>query len=182
MANLIMNLSFVFNQILPEFIPTLSGRNHPRKNNSRKVILSELTESIISEGLFKWFENRDYRATDDSIEKLAGSLGVSAEEIAQYLYSNLDIKYHILKTMLRIQDASLLLLLYPNEPIGRIGDLLGYSDTKLFLKHFKSYTRHRPVSWHRKISARREAPRPTRDERRPVTPILKHWCPFYCNY
>lgn len=153
-----------------------------RTNLPRTITLSEQAESIICDGFCRWVENREYRNPNDNIRGFAESLGVTEEEVAMCLRIHLDIKYGILKCLLRIQDASTLLLLYPHTPLSHISRLIGYSDLKHFLWQFKACTRHNPGRWHRRIVAKREAARPTRDEHRPANPTLKTWCPIFRNY
>jgi AraC-like DNA-binding protein len=152
------------------------------RKSPESIILSYQAESAIRERLFEWIERREYRNPKDSIKTFAESAGVTEGEVAAYLRTNLDIKYGVLKCLLRIQDASMLLLLYPHNSLSHICSIIGYSDINLFLRQFRICTRHNPGRWHRRIVKKREAPRPKSDERRPVNPTLKIWCPIYRNY
>lgn len=152
-------------------------------HHSRNITLSDQTEAVICDGFCRWIEDRKYRNPDDSIENFSESLGVKPEEVAQYLRVNLDIKYATLRCLLRIQDASTMLLLYPHKPLSHIGSLIGYPDLNHFLRQFRLCTRHNPDSWHRHIAAKREAAsHPAGDAHRSVNPTLRIWCPIYRNY
>lgn len=119
--------------------------------------LSAKIESIIREGLYDWIEQRSYRNPEDSIVTLAESLGVTSDEIADYLRYHLDVKYCTLRRILRIQDAAIMLLLLPDKPLRHIGRLVGIPNPSNFRKQFSQYTHHRPYDWRRKIVLKRKS-------------------------
>lgn len=118
-------------------------------------ILSERIERIISDGLFRWIENREYRNPYDSIEEFANVLGVTQSEVADYLRFHLDIKYCTLRRLLRIRDAAIMLLLHPYKPLRHIGHLVGYLDPSNFRSQFREYTDYSPDGWRKRIVERR---------------------------
>lgn len=141
--------------------------------------LSESVEDIIRNGLFNWIENRDYRDPLDSVATFAESLGVTECEVAEFLSYNMDIKYCTLRRLLRIQDAALMLLLFPLRSLGSIGRMVGYTDPSNFRNQFRGYTRLSPGDWRRRVEEKRKAPRPTRDNPSPSAPILRFRLPIF---
>ena len=107
-------------------------------------------ESItIRDGLYDWIENRKYRNPDDSLAKFAESLGVTAAQISEYLRRNMKISYNELRCVWRIKDASLFLLILPDEPVRKIADMVGFSNIIEFFRHFFRLLHYSPVGWRR---------------------------------
>lgn len=141
--------------------------------------LSERVEVIIRDGIFNWIENRKYRDPLDSVGAFAESLGVTECEVAEFLNYHLDIKYCTLRRLLRIQDAAIMLLLFPLKPLRSIGHMVGFTDPSNFRNQFRVYTNLSPGDWRRRVEKKRKAPRPTRDNPRPSTPILRFGLPIF---
>lgn len=150
-----------------------------KSRSCRESFLPEHVVKIIREGVFDWIENRKYRSPEDSIESFAESLGVTKDDVTAFLRHYLNLKYSALKRMLRIHDAAVMLLLLPGKPLGHIGNMVGCSDLRKFRRQFREFTHHTPESYRRRVAAKREAPRPTLDEHRPVTPTLTVWLPVW---
>lgn len=152
---------------------------YSRHKRHREYTLSGRIESIIREGIFHWIENHDYRNPADSIGTFAKALGVTEYEVAEYMRYNMDIKYCTLRRLLRIRDAVIFLLIFPEKSLRAIGKMVGFADPSNFRKQFREYTNHSPSHWRRRIIMKRQAARPTIAEHRPVTPTLRFWLPFY---
>ncbi len=140
---------------------------------------SEVMERGIRDGLDEWIEKRNYRKPEDSIGGFAEGCGATEAEVEEYLHNHLNTDYKRLRRLLRIQDAVLILLLFPEMPLIEIGGLVGYVNRNEFRIQFTKYTNHNPRRWHKRIVAKREMPRQSRGERRPSTPILRQWCPIF---
>ncbi len=157
----------------------LNRSGHHRRGPEQKLSFDELRENDIRDALSEWIETRSYREPDDNIVRFAESCGVNETEVAEYLSYHLDTDYVRLRRVLRIQDAVLLLLLFPKKPLSQIGRLVGYKNWKEFRVQFTKYTKHNPEKWHKRIISKREMPRPTRGEHRPSSPTLRLWCPIF---
>ncbi len=141
--------------------------------------LPKRIENIIREGLFKWMENREYRRPDDSVVTFAESLGVTEEEVAEFLRYHLDIKYRTLRRMLRIHDAAIYLLMFNVKPLRHIGKFVGYTDSSNFRKQFREDTGHNPEDWRRRIVRKRKPARPSRGGQPQMSPDLRLWSSAY---
>jgi AraC-like DNA-binding protein len=167
-----MKYSFLITNHKTDYLmSTLGQRRHLDYNLPGRI------ENIIREGLFKWIENREYRRADDSVVNFAESLGVTEEEVADFLRYHLDIKYRTLRRMLRIHDAAVYLLLFNEKPLRHIGKFVGYTDSSNFRKQFREDTCHNPEDWRQRIVRKRKPARPSHSGQPHMSPALKLWIP-----
>lgn len=101
----------------------------------------------IRNGLIEWLLCRDYLETDDCLERLASDMRASEEDVSAFIYLGTGNRLRSIRKELRIYDAQILLLRYPDTPVNKICKYVGIEDKSNFRKLFRDVVGCTPTDW-----------------------------------
>lgn len=106
-----------------------------------------VADSRLEERIQQWIADKKFTQTDVTIGDVAEELGMNRSYFSRYLNTQKNTDFRNWRTRLRIEEASRLLLIYPDKSLANIAEEVGISDTSNFRKHFIDIKGITPQEW-----------------------------------
>jgi AraC-like DNA-binding protein len=101
----------------------------------------------IERALVKWKNEKHFIKQGIKIDQLAAEIGTNRTYLSNYFNTYQKKTFREWINELRIQDAKILLMKYPDTPVNEIGFQMGYTDKSNFGRQFVKITGLSPQAW-----------------------------------
>ena len=110
----------------------------------------------ISQALVGWIAAGRHREEYPSMDAVADELGVSKEQLSFYFSNRIHRRFDTWRKELRIEEAKILLVDFPDVPASAVGAMVGIPDKSNFRRQFYEQTGCTPSEWRAACLAERE--------------------------
>lgn len=107
-------------------------------------------EEVISR-IDKWFKEKGYCSSEQSMGDVADLFGISKEELSWYCRSTFGESFLSVRKDLRIHEARRLISERPDLPLRTIGEMVGINDKTNFRRQFYEVLGITPYEWRSRI-------------------------------
>ena len=90
------------------------------------------------------------------MDAVADELGVSKEQLSFYFSNRIHRRFDTWRMELRIEEAKILLVDFPDVPASAVGAMVGIPDKSNFRRQFYEQTGFTPSEWRAACLAERE--------------------------
>lgn len=98
-------------------------------------------------GLEKWIEARGYADPRADMEAVADRIGVSSLQLSYYFRVIVGKNFLAWRKEIRIKEAQVLLVQYPERSVASIGEAVGITDKSNFRRQFVEETGMTPIAY-----------------------------------
>ncbi len=113
-----------------------------------------LNEDVVA-SMDKWFKDKGYCQSDQSMGDVAEKFGISKDELSWYCHSTYGCGFLSIRKELRIYEAKRIIEENPFLPLNTIGEMVGISDKTNFRRQFFEVTGETPQEYRDRIKAGR---------------------------
>ncbi len=99
-------------------------------------VVAAFNNKQFTERLQQWIENKKYLETGKNLSDVAEELGTNRSYFSRYLNTHEECDFRNWRSRLRIEEASRLLLIYPDKSVSGIAEMVGFSDRSNFHRQF----------------------------------------------
>lgn len=101
--------------------------------------------------LKKWVDERKYTEPNSDMLGVAEQIGISAPQLSYYFRVIVGKTFLTWRKEIRIREAEILLLQYPDKSIASIGESVGIADKSNFRRQFTEVTGMSPMAYREKL-------------------------------
>ena len=124
--------------IEPAIYSSFNRMEEPTKNKGR-MVWADLKNTILTE---KYYLNQEV-----NIEEMARYLKIGRTSLSRFINNEEGLNFNSWINLLRIEESKILLVKYPDYTLIEISEMVGYSESSNFSRHFKHITTKSPSVW-----------------------------------
>lgn len=107
----------------------------------------QLADARTKAGLEKWVEARGYADPRADMGDVAEQIGVSPLQLSYYFRMIVGKTFLAWRKEIRIREAQLLLIQYPDRSVASVGEAVGITDKSNFRRQFVEVTGMTPIAY-----------------------------------
>lgn len=127
-----------------------NGNDHRRGLFGHRKKL-QIADARTKAGLEKWVEARGYADPRADMAAVAEQIGVSPLQLSYYFRVIVGKTFLAWRKEIRIQEAQVLLIQYPDKSVASVGEAVGITDKSNFRRQFVEVTGMAPLVYRKTL-------------------------------
>lgn len=111
----------------------------------------QLADARTKVGLEKWVKDRGYADPRSDMGAVAEQIGVSPLQLSYYFRVIVGKTFLAWRKEIRIREAQMLLVQYPEKSVASIGEAVGITDKSNFRRQFVEVTGMTPIAYRKML-------------------------------